>query len=118
MIYLASPYSDPSRRVREERFKKVCRAAAIILKRDGLVFCPIAHSHPIAEIGRLDLDWEAWERFDRFMIDACGVVYVLTLSGWESSKGIKAETFYAKSLGLPVYYVAFPDLIPQLSPRD
>jgi hypothetical protein len=35
MIYLATPYSQPGRAVREERFRLACRAAAELL-RDGM----------------------------------------------------------------------------------
>ena len=58
--YLASPYSLYAQGT-ETAFKEACRAAAELIRRGIVVFCPIAHSHVIAEHGHLDaLDHRLW----------------------------------------------------------
>ena len=104
MIYLASPYSDPDPAVRERRFNAVCEVAAAMFRTGAMVFSPIAYSYPIARCGR-DWHWETWAEFDRRMIDACDLVLVLRLDGWQESKGIAAEVEYARRTGKPVRWL-------------
>ena len=81
LIYLASPYSHPDPAVRKQRFEDVCRCAAKLILQGQVVFCPIAHSHPIEllmEDARFseDIGWDFWskqdipfmERCDRFVV--------------------------------------------------
>lgn len=109
MIYLASPYSDPSLGVMESRFLAACRAASRLMRLGRLVFSPVAHTHPIAQYG-LPLGWDYWERFDRWYIERCDEVVVLTLAGWEDSKGVQAEMKIARELGKPVSFLEPGDL--------
>jgi len=90
LIYLASPYSSSSAIVREDRFDAVCVAAANLMRAGLLIFSPIAHTHPIALCG-LPKGWEFWEKYDRQFLEACSGMIVLTLDGWQASKGIRAE---------------------------
>lgn len=103
MIYLASPYSHPSKWTRERRFRSACRQAAAMMRRGALVFSPIAHSHPVAEFG-LPRDWSFWEKYDREMISKCERMVVLMLDGWRDSVGVRAEIEIAKAARKPVSY--------------
>jgi nucleoside 2-deoxyribosyltransferase len=107
MIYLASPYSHPDPAVREERYRAACRAAAALLLAGQPVFSPIAHSHWIAEHG-LPYAWSFWEPLDRWFLERCDEVVVLTLDGWNESVGVQAEIRIAAECGKPVRYVG-PD---------
>jgi hypothetical protein len=104
MIYLASPYSSPDQLVRLGRFNHVCRHAAKMMAGGGVVFSPIAHTHPIAEQGHLPTGWGYWEKVDRAFLAACTEMVVLRLPGWEQSKGVAAELKIAQEMGLPVRY--------------
>ena len=76
------------------------------LMREGLmVFSPISKTHPIAERCGLPLDWAYWEKYDRIAIAHCKELWVLTLDGWESSVGVKAEMEIAKEMGRPIKYL-------------
>ena len=103
MIYIASPYSDPSAMVREARFRAVCRHAAEMMRKGEHVFSPIAHCHPLAEHG-LPGDWAFWCEYDRAMLSRCTRLVVLKLPGWDKSDGVKAEIEIAREVGLPVDY--------------
>ena len=91
MIYLASPYSHPDADVRRDRFEAACRVAAGMMRAGDLVFSPIAHSHPIAVHGGLPLDWEFWKPWDRWALAHCDRFAILTLDGWQESRGVTAE---------------------------
>lgn len=103
MIYLASPYSDPSPAVRVQRFHDACFQAGEMLIAGLSVYSPIAHMHPIVELMRLPGDWETWEKFDREHIAHCTEVWVLCLEGWRDSKGVQAEIEIARELQKPIF---------------
>jgi hypothetical protein len=105
LIYLASPYSHPSRAVRAARFDAACMAAARLVADGAMVFSPIAHTHPILLCGGLPTDWTHWERFDHRMIAACDEMAVLMLVGWRQSTGVQAEIRIAGELGKPIRYL-------------
>lgn len=105
MLYLASPYSDPDPAVREERFVAVCRKAAELFRAGFHVFCPIAHTHPIAVHGGLATDFAGWSRYDSEMLGKCIRLVVLRLPGWEGSVGVSAEIALAREWGMPVEFV-------------
>jgi hypothetical protein len=104
VIYLASPYSHPEPCVREERFHAVCQKAAELIREGMIVFCPIAHSHPMTVFG-LPVDWDYWEAFDRAYLSVCNELLVLTLPGWEESQGVQAEIAIMRSLGKTVRFI-------------
>lgn len=105
LIYLASPYSHPDPVVRQMRSEAVCKVAGKLF-RDGLmVFCPIAHSHPICVYGECSGGFDFWEAYDRLMLSKCSALYVCCLQGWDASIGVQAEIEFAKELGLPITFV-------------
>jgi hypothetical protein len=107
VIYIASPYSHPDASVREARYRAACEKAAAML-RDGLrVYSPIVHSHPLALLG-LPGDWAFWAEQNAAMLERASSVVVLTLDGWEESRGIAAEVEIARALHLPIRYEAAP----------
>ena len=92
MIYLASPYSDPSIAVKEHRFIETCRVAGEMIKKGLVVYSPIVHNHLIARYAGLGGSWKTWERHDLSMIKLCDSFWILTLEGWQQSRGVKEET--------------------------
>ena len=73
--------------------------------RDGnIVFCPIAHSHPMTEF-HLPVDWDYWEEFDRAYLSICDELVVLRLQGWEESKGVQAEIEIMHSMRKTVRFI-------------
>ncbi len=116
MIYLASPYSILNKEGLTEqaiknrlsrRFKKVCRKAAQLMRDGEIVFCPIAHSHPIEVLGfdgwRGDHDF--WLRQDFAVLDKSDKLVVYRMPGWEKSFGVTAEITRATERGIPVEYI-------------
>lgn len=107
LVYLAAPYSHPDESVRESRFLIINAEASHLMRDRGLrIFSPISHSHSIAVAGGLPGDWDFWESFDRAILNVCFKMIVLTLPGWQESKGVTAEIALAKEMGIPIEYLA------------
>lgn len=106
LTYLACPYSHVSRIIRVERFERANAAAAKLMAAGEHVYSPISHTHPIAEAGDLPLGWDFWEQYDRIYLSISKRVVVLTLNGWQESKGVTAELAIAAELGIPVEHMA------------
>ena len=58
VIYIASLYTHPDPAVRQRRFEDVCHYVAERMLRGAVVYCPIAHSHPITERFNLPVTWD------------------------------------------------------------
>lgn len=105
MIYLASPYTHPDPKVRENRFLEACKLAGRLMQKGHKIFSPIAHSHPISIGCGLPTVWKFWKKYDIEFIKWCTKVWVAQFSGWQDSIGVCKEIQIAKRLKKPVYYV-------------
>lgn len=110
LVYLASPYSKyPGGRA--EAFQLACQKAAEVMSMGYAVFCPIAHSHSIEEVGMggeiMDGDW--WLHQDFAVLDKCDELWVYMMPGWEVSYGVGKEIERAKRLGIIIEYLYFDD---------
>ena len=110
ILYLATPYSHADHDAREYRHLMACQAAAKLIASGHVVLSPVAHSHPIAETGRIDGSWATWEKQCLTLLDACTYMVVLQLPGWDKSTGIKAELAHCAKVCKPVIYTDFPGL--------
>lgn len=108
LIYLASPYSAKSAKLREWRFRAVAWYASNLMRSGWLIFSPIAHTHPIADFG-LPTDWDFWQRYDQKILDACTGMIVLKLSGWTESLGVGEEIKIMLRAGKPIEYHDWPE---------
>jgi hypothetical protein len=105
VIYIASPYTHESKYIREERFKSVSYYTYLQIKEGKVVFSPITYGHTLTYFGDLPTDWEFWEKLCISFLDKCNELHILTLEGWEESRGIKMEIEYAKKKGIPIKYI-------------
>lgn len=104
LIYLATPYSHDDRTIRGKRFMTACELAASLFKAGYMCFSPIAHTHPICDIGGLPHEFKHRIDWIRFMISISSVVLIADMPGSSDSKGIKAETLIAQELKKPIIY--------------
>jgi hypothetical protein len=114
LIYLASPYSSPDAELRQLRFELAVEAVALGM-RDGIyIYSPIVNCHNVAEMfpDFISGEWKFWERFDHLMISKCDELWVLTIDGWEASKGVRQEVEFACNGCIPVkfYSIRYPTL--------
>lgn len=109
MIYIACPYSHKNQSVRVFRFAAACKVAAHFIKKGCYVYSPISHSHPIAELGELPLNFSYWADLDLYMLQYCTEMVIVIVEGWETSIGIQAEKEKACELGVTISYFKFPE---------
>lgn len=109
MIYLASPYTDRSNTVMENRYRMALEAAAELTQAGHCIYSPIAHFHPMACIYDMPRDIEFWDDHSRTMILRADKMFVLQLEGWESSIGVMREMEYAKGYDLPITMLSWED---------
>jgi hypothetical protein len=105
MIYLASPYSSPTKAQRDERFAAARDALAWLLKRHEWAYSPIVHCHELAALHSLPTDHEYWLAYDTEFLRHCDKLYVLAVPGWRESRGVTFERNLAANLGIPVSYL-------------
>ena len=112
--YLASPYSHPDPKVKEERFIVVCKAAAELMQRGKRVFSPIAHSHAIEIYGMNGEvhDGTFWLQQDGPLLYHASEMIVLMLHGWKESKGVQEEIRICQLINKPITYMEWDDLDP------
>lgn len=102
-IYLAAPYSHPDEDVRSMRFYAVSRRANLIMQRGDLVYSPITHGHILGIFGGLPGDFDFWEKHClSFLRRWAQELHILSLDGWDKSRGVLAEMEEADRVGLPV----------------
>jgi hypothetical protein len=108
IIYLATPYSHPSAAAREERFRISCQVAAWVMAQGHTVFCPIAHSHPIAAYlpEELLMDHQFWMRQDLPLLLHSSELWVYPHDAADVSRGVAREIAHAASHGIPIRYIA------------
>jgi hypothetical protein len=106
--YLASPYSKYPDGI-EAAFKEVSKGAAWLISKGVKLYCPIAHTHPIAIHGGMNpLDHEIWLPADTpFMNTAMGLL-VYQMPTWQDSYGISVEIEMFKQQEKPVEYLEWP----------
>ncbi len=105
LIYLASPHAHPDPEVMKKRVDDVCIAALELMKRGYTVFSPIAHSAKIEEACDERMTHSFWMQQDFDILRKCSALYILTLDGWQQSKGVSAEVEWAHTWGLPITYI-------------
>jgi hypothetical protein len=108
--YLATPYSKYAKGI-WEAFEESCRAAAWLIRQGISVYCPIAHTHPVALHGGIDpLDHQIWIPVDAPIMAGASGLIVCMMDGWEDSYGIAQEIamFGLMAKPKPIFYMEWP----------
>ena len=110
--YLATPYSKFPRGL-DVAFELASEYASRFVNARIPIFCPIAHTHPIAVFGHMDLhDLDMWLSADAPFMDAAGGLIVVQMDGWDVSVGITAEIAAFEKAGKPILYWTPGDPLP------
>jgi hypothetical protein len=104
MIYIASPYSHGSSAVMDLRADVAAHFAMDRFSRGHHIYSPIASWHHIAMEYRMESDFTAWRALNFAILRHAKELWVLKITGWETSVGVAAEIALAKTLGIPVRY--------------
>lgn len=113
MIYLASPYTAHDSAwpdsLQAIRFAQALHATAILTSRGRTVLSPVVLGHTMdiamrsSGLPRPSYEW--WLAWSRELLDVCDTLYVLTVEGWEDSRGVETEILWAKENDIPVIYI-------------
>ena len=93
--YFATPYTvrheDGSvcPEGQRENYGRACVWAAALIEAGYCIFCPIAHSHPIDEVG--DIPGKDWYAQDNDIIAATDYEGIILGPCWENSSGCRDE---------------------------
>lgn len=98
LTYLACPYTDPNPKIMQLRYAVNAQVAADLFKEGIMVFAASMHNAFIEEIANLKDRFSTWQAFNHLMIERSDRVLVVTLDGWEQSKGVQDQIQYAKKL--------------------
>lgn len=105
MIYIASPYTHESDKIRDLRYRLVKTYTQKRLDEGALVFSPIVYGHGLTDGHPERIPFEYWAQMNDHLIHSAEAVEVLMLPGWELSRGIAHEVDLAQRLYLPISYV-------------
>lgn len=105
LYYLATPYTNYPLG-REAAFCEAARIAGTLLERGHAVFCPIAHSHPMALYAGIDeTDHAVWLPANEPFVLRCDILLIAKMRGWEESRGIAHERARFGAMGKPELFV-------------
>jgi len=105
--YLACPYHHDNPLIKAQRLQTVTKTAAELFTQGIYVYSPLTHNSKLTELG-VGGTWDTWCDFDLEMLSRCDKLIVLTLPGWEQSRGVCAEIAHAKKLHKPIEFLACP----------
>lgn len=107
VIYLACPYSAPTKQLEVRRFDIANRVAGYLMSKGYIVFSPLSHSHPIATYPYADLPrtHAFWLEQDFHWLDACEILVIINTTGWEFSYGVQQEVSFARAKEMPIYLI-------------
>ena len=104
IIYLASPYSDPEKSIREIRYRAAEQAMVQMIQAGEHVYSPIVMTHPGATRYSLSQDSSYWRPHNFAFLSVAKELRVLKMKGWEKSKGVKEEIEFAIINDIPISY--------------
>jgi hypothetical protein len=107
VIYVASPYNHPDDDIRYLNFLKVSKYSAKMISEGHVVISPIAYGHPLLSYVEMPYDFEFWSNFCLSLLNKCDEIHVLTLDGWDKSRGVLEEIQFAKDNLIPVEYIEY-----------
>jgi hypothetical protein len=106
-LYVATPYSKYPGGL-NAAYDDACIAAASLISEGVAVFCPIAHSHGIANQGIDHYSHEVWMRVDHAMMASARGLVVVQMPGWKESRGVTEEIARFVKDGKPIVYMEWP----------
>lgn len=106
IAYLACPYQHEDPNIKALRLDIVTEVAALFHCKGHFVYSPLTHNYPLCQKG-VTQTWDTWRQFDLGLLERCDKLLVLSLPGWEISKGVQAEIEHAKDLKIPIEFLQY-----------
>jgi len=104
-VYVATPYTKYGHGHAAAAYD-AAEVAARLIDYGLSPMSPIAHSHAVATVGRLDkVDGYLWQRVDAPWVRVAEACVVVKMPGWEESAGVQHEIAEFTAAGKPVVYL-------------
>lgn len=109
LVYLAGPYTHPHAEVVHDRYKKHLKAYTHLLQLGYAVIAPIVQGHQGWLESRALQSWthDQWLELDFSYLKACTKCVILTIEGWDKSKGVALEIAFCIDHKIPIVYLDF-----------
>lgn len=115
LTYLSVPYSAPDPDLVAHRALQARIAAASLVASGRLVLCPVAMNHEMLELmngNGMGAPKGYWRGLEERLAASCDELVVLTLEGWEQSRGVARELVLFSASGKSVLQMASPHAAP------
>lgn len=107
--YIGTPYSKHPKGI-HIAFEDACRASAALVEKGYLVYCPIAHSHPIAIHGNIDpYSHDIWLPVDTPFMQMAGGLLIIQMPSWKDSYGLSEEIKNFEKSNKPIKYLQWKE---------
>jgi len=100
-IYVAGPYTAPTREQVDVNIARASEATAVLLRKGHYPFSPINMTAHFDELYP-DIDKDTYIKSDLKWLELCDAI--LLLPGWQESEGAKLEYKRAEEMGLTMYF--------------
>jgi hypothetical protein len=105
VYYLASPFSDLDPVTEHIRYQDIVEVAYLLNQQGYVLIEPVNMGYPKYTNFKLRGDAKYWEVYNHTLLNKCDGIVVAKLDGYDTSKGVREEIFYARMKGLPIYFV-------------
>jgi hypothetical protein len=99
--YLATPYTGTQKEM-QSRFERACRMTGYLITKGIHAYSPVAHSHPIAQIAKIEGSWQTWQNHCIEELRRSDCLWIVKMTGWDLSAGIAEEYAYARENGIGI----------------
>jgi len=104
--YLASPYTHMDLAIQAARYAEVQKCFLWLMRQRIWTFSPIIHCHHVTIRFGLPSDASYWWDYNREMLKSASKLYVLTLEGWEDSRGVSEEIIFASAANIAINFIS------------
>ena len=103
LIYLACPYAHPSEIERAKRIAAANAYSAKLFDAGFNFFSPLSHGvfSPLIESPGTH---DQWLKLDKSILAYCTHMIILSINGWDQSKGVREEIDFAYHHGKPIFH--------------
>ncbi len=105
VVYLAAPYSAPTKEQTNELIKHFCIADGKLSANEIITVSPLFKHLLFMHDVDLPGDWTYWKKYCTSLLHRCDYMIVLMLPGWDVSEGVTAEIHIAKSINTKILYI-------------
>lgn len=104
MIYLAGPYYHNDPTIIQARMEIMYEILAYFMKREIYCSSPML-MHAVVKRHNLPNNFEYWDKYSYNLLKGAEGMFVMTLEGWETSRGVRKEIEFCIKNKIPVFFL-------------